>query len=74
MVDSKKENSFHTCKTIMAGNIKETAAATPSPAEAAVWIILHSKMLDRLKNFKMLIAKTEAGIEAEMVAPIFKAK
>jgi len=44
----------------------------PSPEEAAVWIILFSRMLDCLKRRRIAMEATAAGIEAETVMPANK--
>ncbi len=51
------------------GIVKTAAAATASPAEAAVWTMLFSRMLLRLKREKTAMEITAAGIEAETVMP-----
>ena len=49
-----------------------TPAAKDSPADAAVWTILFSKMLDRRNMESTPIEITAAGIEAETVIPANK--
>jgi hypothetical protein len=54
---------------ISAGIVKITPAAIDSPAEAAVWTMLFSRMFEFLKNLSTAIEITAAGIEAETVSP-----
>ena len=52
--------------------VKITPAANDSPAEAAVWTMLFSKILDFLNKDKIPIDMTAAGIDAETVIPANK--
>ena len=62
-------------KRMSAGIVKMTPAAKPSPTVAIVWTMLFSSTVEFLhKRRKMAIDIIAAGIEAEIVAPIFKAK
>ena len=49
--------------------MKITPAARDSPAEAAVWTMLFSRMFDRLNIRSTAIDITAAGIDAETVIP-----
>ena len=49
--------------------MKITPAANDSPADAAVWTILFSKIFDFLNYDNTPIDITAAGIEAETVIP-----
>ncbi len=50
--------------------VKTAAAATASPADAAVWTMLFSRMLCFLKRReKMVMEMTAAGMEADTVMP-----
>ena len=55
-----------------AGIVKMTPAASDSPADAAVWTILFSKILERLNMASTPMEITAAGIEAETVIPANK--
>ena len=54
-----------------AGSVKMTPAARLSPAEAAVWTMLFSRMLCSRKSRSTAIEITAAGIDAETVRPTF---
>ena len=49
--------------------MKITPAATDSPAEPVVCTMLFSRIVDRPKARRMLMERTEIGIEAETVSP-----
>jgi hypothetical protein len=49
--------------------VKITPAARLSPADAAVWTMLFSRMLDRRNSRSTAIEMTAAGMEAETVMP-----
>lgn len=60
---------------ISAGIVKITPAASPSPTVAIVWTRLFSRTVEFLKKiFKTAIDMMAAGIDADTVVPIFKAK
>src|SRR5712691_2287589 len=52
-----------------AGKVKMTPAARDSPAEPVVCTILFSRMVERPKARRILMDKTEMGIDAETVSP-----
>ena len=54
---------------ISAGSVKMTPAASDSPADAAVWTILFSRIFDSLNSLRIAIEITAAGMEAETVMP-----
>jgi hypothetical protein len=54
---------------INAGIVNMTPAARDSPAEAAVWTMLFSKILDFLNMLSMPMEITAAGMDAETVIP-----
>src|SRR5438128_4758472 len=54
--------------------VKITPAATASPEEAAVWIMLFSRMFERANRRRIAIDATAAGIEAETVMPANRPK
>ena len=49
--------------------VKITPAARDSPAEAAVWTILFSKIFELRKSRKIPMDITAAGMEADTVIP-----
>ena len=51
------------------GIVKITPAASDSPAEAAVWTMLFSRMFDSLNILRMPMEMTAAGIDADTVMP-----
>ena len=52
-----------------AGIVKITPAARDSPADAAVWTILFSRILDFLNTLNIPIDITAAGMDADTVIP-----
>ena len=54
--------------------VKITPAAKDSPADAAVWTILFSRILDFLKNESTPMDITAAGIDADTVIPAKRPK
>jgi len=54
--------------------VKITAPATDSPAEAMVWTMLFSRMLDVFIRLNTIIEIKAAGIEPAMVRAIFSPK
>ena len=62
-------NSCQKSRMIRAGMVKMTPAASDSPADAAVWTMLFSRMLLLRNSRRTPIDTTAAGIEAETVMP-----
>jgi hypothetical protein len=62
-------NSEPKPRKISAGIVNITPAARDSPADPVVCTILFSRIVDRPKARKMLMDKTEIGIEADTVNP-----
>ena len=62
-------NSAPKPRKISAGMVNMTPAARDSPAEPVVWTMLFSRIVERPKARRMLIERTEMGIEAETVRP-----
>ncbi len=56
-------------RKINAGMVNTTAAATDSPADPTVCTILFSRTVFPLIFFRMVIAMTAMGIDAEVVSP-----
>src|SRR5690606_3859679 len=54
---------------IRAGSVKITPAASDSPADADVCTMLFSRMFESLKNRRIAIEITAAGIDADTVSP-----
>ena len=52
-----------------AGIVKITPAARDSPAEAAVWTILFSRILEFRNTLNIPIDMTAAGMDADTVIP-----
>ena len=67
--DAPEVNSEPKPRKISAGMVNITPAASDSPAEPVVCTMLFSRMVERPKARKMLIDRTEIGIEAETVSP-----
>jgi hypothetical protein len=49
--------------------VNMTPAARDSPAEPVVWTMLFSRMVERPKARRMLMERTEMGMEADTVRP-----
>src|SRR6266404_1821384 len=62
-------NSEPKPRKMRAGIVNITPAASDSPAEPVVCTMLFSKMVDRPNARRMLMERTEMGIEAETVRP-----
>ena len=65
----QKVNSEPKPRKMSAGMVNMTPAASDSPAEPVVWTMLFSRMVERPKARRMLMDKTEMGMEAETVRP-----
>src|SRR6202007_3441782 len=65
----QKVNSEPKPRKISAGMVNITPAARDSPAEPVVCTMLFSRMVERPNARKMLMERTEMGIEAETVRP-----
>ena len=68
-VTQRKSKSSQKPMITSAGSVNMTPAANDSPAEAAVWTMLFSRILLRRNSLSIPIETTAAGIEAETVIP-----
>src|SRR4051812_36868578 len=68
-VVSRYENSVHLCRITIAGSVKITPDARPSPDAAAVCTALFCKILPVRSARRMPIDITAAGTDADTVIP-----
>ena len=65
----QKVNSEPNPREIKAGIVNMTPAASDSPAEPVVCTMLFSRMVERPNARRMLMDRTEIGMDAETVSP-----
>ena len=59
-------------RKMSAGIVKTTAAATDSPADPVVWTTLFSRIVEFPSFFRIVIAMTAIGIDADVVRPTLR--